>query len=238
MSVVNWLAASDETLDDHSPSARQRCPDRDALVRLRRDLHDQVGSALVGVSMQVEAAQRLLETDPAEARQLLEDVRAETLSLVQQIRGIASSRDGVACDGPTGAGIGVAVRTMVARMNRVVGDRVRITAEVAPEVDRLHPRDRGAGAAVFWIVREALTNVLKHSNARFSSVSVTVRGGDLCVRVEDDGVGFPAQRTSRGSGLMNMVERARERGGWCRVGPRQPRGFAVSAAVPLTAHRS
>jgi signal transduction histidine kinase len=240
MSVVNWSGIIDESLDDRGPCARQRCPDRGALLRLRRDLHDQVGSALVGVGMQVEAAQRLIDSDPDEARRLLEDVRSETSLLVQQIRGIASRRGGGGGDMPAGAaqGVGSALRTMIGRMNHVVGDRVRIVAEIDPAADRLRGEDHQAGAAVFWIVREALANMLKHSRAGFCTVVVTVRGGELRARVEDDGVGFPAQRSSDGSGLRNMVERALEREGWCRVGPRVPRGFVVNAAVPLTAHRS
>ncbi|ONI87894.1 hypothetical protein ALI144C_08130 [Actinosynnema sp. ALI-1.44] len=239
MSVVNWLAAIEESLDhpDHSQCRRPKCAARGALVRLRRDLHDQTGTTLVGVGMGVEAAQRLIDTDLDEARRLLEDVRSEIALLVKQIRGIASSRDESDQVEPpdVGSRIGPAVRTMVSRMNRVVGDRVRITAKVDAAVDRLHPLDRGVAAAVFWIVREALTNVLKHSNASCCTVIVTVRSGELCALVEDDGVGFPAQRVSRGSGLMNMVERAREHGGRCRVGPRVPSGFAVNAAIPLTA---
>jgi signal transduction histidine kinase len=238
MSVVNWLAAVGESLDDdHTRCAQQACPDRHALLRLRRNLHDQIGSSLVAVAMQVEAAQRLINSDPGEARRLLEDVRSETSLLVQQIRGIASRREGSGCDLPAGAGqgVGAALRTMISRMNRVVGDRVRIEAEIDPVIDGPRRPDRRVGAAVFWIVREALTNMLKHSNARFCTVVVTVCGDELRVRVQDDGVGVVVQRSGSGSGLVNMVERARERGGRCWAGPRAPHGFTVDAVLPLSA---
>jgi signal transduction histidine kinase len=64
---------------------------------------------------------------------------------------------------------------------------------------------------VVAVVREALTNVIKHAAAQQVSVALTVAGGHITVEVVDDGVGVPA--TGNRSGLSNLSERARSHGG-------------------------
>ncbi|WP_018681538.1 sensor histidine kinase [Actinokineospora enzanensis] len=224
------------------PGCGPACGHHTTLVRLRRDLHDQVGSSLVGVAMQLEVVQQLLGADPEEATELLADVRSETSALVAQVRRFASARDEPPRPQPCGSSVATAVSTMIDRMNRVVGDRVRIELCLDREVDRV-PRDRAAAA--YWILREAVTNMLKHSRARHCAVSFTVAEGAIRVAVVDDGVGIPAARIplprrsgpapeTSGSGLVNIADRAREQGGWCRLEPREPSGLAVLAAIPLS----
>jgi len=119
---------------------------------------------------------------------------------------------------------------MIGRMNRMVSERLEISLHIDPEVSSVQG---DVGNAAFWITREALINVLKHSAARHCSVSLLVAEDELHVRVEDDGVRMPAKPRSGGSGLINMSERAAERGGWCTAGPVTPRGFTVVACIPL-----
>ncbi|WP_328603373.1 histidine kinase [Amycolatopsis sp. NBC_00345] len=212
-----------------APCADARCAHHSTLVRLRRDLHDQVGSSLVGMAMQLEVVAQLLAADPEEATEVLDDVRSEARALVAQVRKFASTRDEAPPQQPCGGSIATAVSTMIQRMNRAVGDRLRIDLRLDREVDQA-PRE--AASAAYWILREAVTNVLKHSRAATCSVSMTLEDGGIRVVVEDDGVGIPMPRRG-GSGLGNIAARAREHGGWCRFEPRQPSGLTVLAVLPL-----
>ena len=90
------------------------------------------------------------------------------------------------------------------------------------------------GGAAFRIVQEALTNVLRHADARARGVSVRANADRLDIDVTDDG---HANRTvvEAGLGLRGMRERATALGGRLDVGPREEGGWRVHAVLPLNA---
>jgi signal transduction histidine kinase len=123
----------------------------------------------------------------------------------------------------------LALRSMIHRLNRATTPWLQFSFEFDPSV-RSVPED--AGSAAYLIVREAVINTLKHSTARNGKVSLAVRDRALLLRVEDDGL-VTAWPPHTCSGLINMITRASEQGGWCTFGPQYPRGFAVIASLPL-----
>jgi len=93
--------------------------------------------------------------------------------------------------------------------------------------------------AVYRIVQESLTNVVRHAHATRATVTIAETGGVVTVDIVDNGTGATATR-ERGSevggrGLLGMRERAELLGGSLESGPRPDGGFAVSARIP---HRS
>ena len=111
-----------------------------------------------------------------------------------------------------------------------------------------------AGIAVFWnandpamewmlparmqvqltrILREAVSNVIRHSGASMCWVAVHVAADQLQLGVEDDGCGFDTQKPSRGQGLGNLVARARVLQGTLQIVPREGGGSCVRLSVPL-----
>jgi signal transduction histidine kinase len=196
---------------------------------MRRDLHDQVGCSLAGMGLQLEFARRLIDTDTARADRVLADLRSDITELIVDVRRILGNREMQSI-----CNVEAVLRLMIGRMGRAVAPRLEISLEIDPEVSSVLD---DVGSVAVWMVREAVVNVLKHSTARHCSVSVLVQEGALCVRVADDGDTRP-ERRSRGYGLVNMSERAQERGGWCNAGPAQPRGFAVEAFFPSAVART
>jgi signal transduction histidine kinase len=88
--------------------------------------------------------------------------------------------------------------------------------------------------AAYRIVTEALTNVVRHSGARHSSVVLAVTASCLRLTVTDDGAGVPASGPPRtGVGVAAMAERAAELGGTCAVLPGAEGGTSVVAELPL-----
>jgi signal transduction histidine kinase len=203
------------------------CPHYDTLRTVQRDLHDQVGSSLAGISMTIDVARRSLATDRAEADRVLTDLRADVTSLMDHVRQLLTGGPR-----PHGGNVAVALRAMLSGMSRAAADRMAISVRIDPRLGEI-PDD--VAWAAFWIVREAMTNVLKHSGARHCDVTLSVGPGELYVRVQDDGVGMHRVRRSGGAGLANMTSRATERGGWCSIEPTSPRGVAVTAWFPLPA---
>ncbi|SES11533.1 Histidine kinase-, DNA gyrase B-, and HSP90-like ATPase [Lentzea xinjiangensis] len=183
-------------------------------LRLRRDLHDGVGPALVGIRLQLRALRRSLgdvldpvlgdvDTTAVEVRRLVDGLRPPILD----------------------QGLALAVRDEAARFSGALDVRVEVG-----EVDGL---SAAVEVAAYRIVAEALTNTARHSGA--STCVITVRQyGDLVVEVVDDGRGVAAD-AKPGVGLDSMRERCAELGGSCTVEPARPHGTRVVARIPLEA---
>jgi signal transduction histidine kinase len=209
-----WAAEADSS----------ECWHHRTLVTVRRDLHDKIGSALSGIAVQLELAQRLVGTDAENAQAVLSEVRADIVELIAKVRRIGDGFDTT----HQMRNIEAALRSMIHRANRAVAPRMKLGLNFDPRVSSVPEETR---SAAFWIVWEAVVNVLKHSTARHCTVGLSVRDGELHVHVEDDG--RATMGSGGGCGLDNMSARAEEQGGWCTAGPRAPMGFAVTACLPL-----
>jgi len=195
--------------------------------RLRRDLHDGLGPVLATLVVQVEAARELLSEDPGAADDMLASVTTQAQGAITDVRNLVYALRPPALDdlGLVGALRAHAARHALGRLE------VRVDA---PEPMPLLPA--AVEVAAYRIVQEALTNVLRHSEARRCSVTLDVVGLPsarvLAVEVRDDGVGLPPGR-EHGVGLRAMQERAAEVGGTCQVGQAGGGGTQVSAYLPL-----
>ncbi|WP_328770086.1 sensor histidine kinase [Streptomyces sp. NBC_00286] len=113
-------------------------------------------------------------------------------------------------------------------VDRFAGGDVEITLRREGEPDGVSPV---VGLAVYRIVQEALTNVVKHSGARHAAVSVVRRDGRLTVEVVDDGPSATPP-ASGGFGPAGMRERAAAAGGRIDYGPLPGGGYRVRAELP------
>jgi two-component system sensor histidine kinase DesK len=94
------------------------------------------------------------------------------------------------------------------------------------------PLPAAVDAVLGWVVREATTNVLRHSAARVVTVGLTTDDDDVVLTVSDDGQGGTA---SAGAGLSGLSERVTALGGRLEAGPSVGRGFRLAARLPLSA---
>ncbi|WP_310742071.1 sensor histidine kinase [Microbispora sp. H13382] len=112
---------------------------------------------------------------------------------------------------------------------RAGGHAPRITVSVSGDLTDL---PAAAEVAVYRIVQEALTNVLRHANATTVSVTLHNGAGTLTLRVRDDGVGLP-ESPRGGVGLASMRERAAEVGGFCLISSPPGGGALIEVSLPV-----
>src|SRR5690606_22635335 len=127
------------------------------------------------------------------------------------------------------AGLVAALEWLVGRFRSRSGLQVRFAANVESlELDEL------PAMVVYRTLQEALTNILKHAQARSVRVDLVVTDGQLSLEISDDGVGFTeTDRDKEGSfGLRGLVERARRVGGWLEVAGGGP-GCTILLTLPL-----
>jgi signal transduction histidine kinase len=185
--------------------------------RLERDLHDGAQQRLVSLSLQL----RLLASRLApgsEAEQLLADARNELAVSLQELRDLAR---GIHPATLSDRGLPAALEALTAR--------VPLPVELLVEPGGRAPEP--VEGAAYYLVSEALTNILKHSNATRASVSVRRRGIQLVVAVTDDGAGG-ADRDN-GSGLRGLADRIEALGGRLEVSSPPGAGTTLRAEIPL-----
>jgi signal transduction histidine kinase len=185
--------------------------------RLRRDLHDELGPALAGVALTLEAAQH---SDPAGSVELIREAQQQAQAIVSDVRRIVHGLRPPVLDE---LGLAAALRAYAERLRplEVVVD----VAEPAPE------QSAAAEIAVYRIATEALTNVVRHASARRAEVRLRIQDEWLELRVQDDGIGFPEQ-IAPGVGLRSMTERAAELEGTLTVGTAEAGGVLIVVRLP------
>jgi signal transduction histidine kinase len=201
----------------HERTVRGR---EDERRRLRRELHDGLGPALAGLSLQLDAA--LAADSAGETDALLLTMRGHLRTTVGEVRRIVHDLRPPALDD---LGLLGALREQAAALasgspSLDVALDLPATAELPAAVE----------VAVYRIASEALTNVVRHSGAGHCTVRLSLNGA-VELDVTDDGGGV-RDRTGTGVGLRSMRERAEELGGTCDVLAAEPHGTRVQVRLP------
>jgi signal transduction histidine kinase len=198
-------------------------------LRMAADLHDGVGHGLAVIAMQAGAALHVLDRDQGSVRASLEAIRDTSRESLDLLRGQLSLLTGDMTGGkapPRTPTPGLADLSALVDRVRSGGLDVRLTMEVGEVPEAV-------GRAVYAVVQEGLTNVLRHAAATRADVSIVPAGGSLLVTVADDGRGAdgPAGAIT-GLGITGMRSRLEDLGGRLEAGPAAT-GFLVRATVPL-----
>ncbi|HSN77960.1 MAG TPA: GAF domain-containing sensor histidine kinase, partial [Anaerolineae bacterium] len=190
--------------------------------RLRRDLHDGLGPQLATLTLKLDAAHNLLSSDPEQAGRTLNEIKAQTQAAIGDVRQLVYDLRPPALDQ---LGLAGALQEQAARATHGVLD-VQV---VAPH--DLQALPAAVEVAAYRIVTEALTNVVRHSQARHCTIWLCLDDA-LYVAVDDDGIGLPVDLRA-GVGMASMRERAEELGGALRSERRLEGGTRVIARLPV-----
>lgn len=211
--VVRLIETVDELRRTRRELARRAVAEE--RERFSQDLHDLLGHTLSVMVVKAQAVRRLAERDPVAAAEHagdIERVGREALSEVRQA--VDATREPCLDD-------------ELARARRALDaagihtDIVTGSVAVPPHADRVFA----------WVVREASTNVLRHSGAARCRFEVSNGDGEVALTVSDDGVGGPAWPVGRQGGLDGLHHRLAADGGRLIVRPDDD-GFRLTAFVP------
>jgi two-component system sensor histidine kinase DesK len=191
-------------------------------LRLARDLHDLLGHSLSLITLKSELAGRMLPDHPDKAAQQVADIEQVSRQALVDVREAVTGYRRPRLAGEL-AGTQVALTA------------AGVTAELPAEPD-LSDVPEESESALAWALREAVTNVVRHSGARRCAVELvrrqTLDGPVLELSVQDDGSG--GSGGTPGNGLTGLTERLEKAGGSLEAG-RVRGGFRLVARVPLTA---
>jgi signal transduction histidine kinase len=191
--------------------------------RMERDINEGAQRQLLIMAERITDAKSALETDSAQAEQLLEELKGETTAVVESVRDLAR---GIFPPLLSDRGLGPALESFIQKMN------IPATLDVASLNGSRF--DRESESVVYFCIREALTNAVKHAPGAAVSVRISTPDGSLAFEVSDQGSGFdPA--ALRGIGLQNMADRLEALGGNLLVESGINQGTVVSGRVPARA---
>jgi PAS domain S-box-containing protein len=188
----------------------------EARRRLERNLHDGAQQRLVSLSLALRLAQSKVDEAPAESKEILAQASDELALALEELRELAR---GIHPAILTDRGLAAALESLAARAPLPV-------ALTAPETRLPAPLE----AAAYYVVSEAIANVVKHADATAVEVSVTTPDGLVVVSVADDGRG--GADPSSGSGLRGLGDRLAVLDGRLRVESRDGGGTRVVAEIP------
>ncbi len=206
--------------DAESQAARRELDvavDRD---RIARDLHDHVIQRLFAVGMGIEGTRRRADSAAVTAR--LTQHIDQLQDVIEEIRSAI-----FALHGRPGAGRGLRARLQNAITDGCADSAIRATVRLSGAFDRV---PAGLAEHAEAVVREAVSNVLRHARAAELAVTVSL-AEDLVVEVSDNGVGMP-EAVAR-SGLRNLEQRAAEAGGSLRLERPDGGGTCLRWTVPV-----
>ncbi len=195
--------------------------------RIARELHDETGQALTALGLGLRGIESAVSSDPARAVQnvrQLENLVTNSLNELQRL--IADLRPSHLDD----LGLPAALRWFAGEV------QTRSQLPVAVEIHgEPCPLAGAVNTALFRMAQEALTNTVKHANARQAWLRLRYASDSVTLTIEDDGVGFDAERKSKVGawGLLGMEERANMLGGTVQIMSDHGRGTLIEVAFPM-----
>ena len=209
---------------------RARAAVAEERARISRELHDVVAHSVSVMVVQAQAAQRLVESEPEDLRQVLGSIETtgrQALVEMRRLLGVLRRSD---------ADLSLAPQPGLDDLDELIGQvraaglPVELHVEGEPE-----PLPPGVDLSAYRIVQEALTNTLKHAGPARAGVTIRYRPSEVELEVNDDGDGA-GKGEGAGQGLIGMRERVAIYGGVFESG-RQNGAYVVRARLPLDPSR-
>jgi signal transduction histidine kinase len=195
--------------------------------RVAREMHDTLIQGCVGISTLLEAASNVEFTFPQKSRSLIELARASVKITVEEAREavwkLRHNREGSEAS----------FMSMLSALTQEMSSRSGTAVSLDCSGD-LQPFEVAVKHSLLLVVREAVSNALRHASARKVGVSLRTEGGSLKIVIADDGVGFTQSDDSHHHyGLIGMRERVNELGGELQVYTRLGVGTEIRIQVPV-----
>ncbi|GAB1437738.1 nitrate/nitrite two-component system sensor histidine kinase NarX [Providencia sp.] len=192
---------------------------------IARELHDSIAQSLSCLKMQISYLQLQPEPLPEKTQQLLTEMRSEINTAYSQLRELLTTFRLKL----TEPGLLPSLESTINEFSERLGYKVELSYDLPAKSISPHQ-----SIHMIQIIREALSNILKHANANRAEVSLSQHSGIVCITITDDGAGIVSNADKLNHyGLIIMRERALSLKGGCSVISREQGGTEVKVTFPL-----
>ena len=227
---VTALKQTQQDLVRSRQELRQLASHREARIeqeraRLAREFHDELGQVLTTARMHLQLLERSLPADSAAAREAARNIETMIAEAYRSVKAIASDLRPAALN----LGLTAAVEWVAARMLGAAGIRYGISFTQA--ADRL---DDDYAIALFRIVQESLSNIVRHAGAQNVDITLSHDRGEMRLLLEDDGKGFDVPGVDHAAhfGLLGISERVTALGGTLEIDSGPGSGTRLVVTLP------
>lgn len=202
-------------------------------VRIARELHDVLAHSLSQINVQAGVGLHLMDKQPEKAAAALASIKETSkvaLDEVRSVLGVLRAEGGADPSAP------LVPEPDLSRLPGLIAtvETQGLSAKLSNEITGA---PQSVELALYRIVQESLTNVVRHAGASSVSVSLSESATEYLVEIVDNGSGTERAETSGGRGLLGMRERAELLGGSLEAGSRTATtGFRVAATIPKKEH--
>lgn len=196
-------------------------------TRISREIHDELGQSLTALKLDLSLIRRrLVSGELSEQAAKVQEIEHTVIRIIRTVRKIATKlRPGILDE----LGVAAAIEWMAKDFQNRTGIGCKVTIQKADKIS-----DTVRATAIFRIVQEALTNVMRHAAASQVNVSLKKKDDTLIVEVRDNGIGIMEGRIfgSNSLGLIGIRERVRLLGGDTVVSGKPGEGTLVRVTLP------
>jgi signal transduction histidine kinase len=199
--------------------------------RIARGLHDEISQALTSLAVNLEAVADALPLDTDKLKARLKKIQSIAIKTLDEIHKVIWELRPTLLDD---LGLIAAVESYVETHLETAGIRAHL--ETAGTERRMPTK---VDTAIFRIIQEAATNIVRHASAESASISIEFEEASIAVHIEDDGRGFDldeamrSTREGRGLGLLSMKERAELLGGILSIKSQPGQGTQINLEIPV-----
>jgi PAS domain S-box-containing protein len=192
----------------------------EARRRIERNLHDGTQQRLVALGLDLQTVRDSIPANQQDAQSGLERIRHELEAVLEDVRELSQGLHPALL---SQAGLGPSLRALARKSPIPV--KLNVSVDERPS--------ESTETAVYYVISEALANVVKHARASEISVALSTSVKGIQATIEDDGVG--GAEASAGTGLVGLIDRVEALGGRFALDSPPGRGTTISIEMPLTA---
>ncbi len=192
--------------------------------RIARDIHDSLGHSLTVFGIHLEAALRLLKSNPTQAEALLLEIKQLNSATLQEVR---QSISALRSDPLQARSLESAIADLITEFQRSTTILPTLMMEISV------PLTKELNVIIYRIVQESLTNIRKYATATEVDVSIVQSGTLLEVCIEDNGKGFDLSQNTTGFGLQGIQERTLAASGQLEIATTPNQGCRIKAMFPI-----
>lgn len=193
--------------------------------RIAREIHDSLGHYLTVLNINLEAAWKLLETEPEEAKNFLAEAKQQGSQALKEVRqSVSALRQNPLQNANLNESINLLIAEFYKTTNILPRQKINISPYLSNEVK----------IAVYRVIQESLTNIYKYANATDIEILVYQQTDYLYLKIVDNGNGFNLAENTTGFGLQSMQERILALGGTLQIVTEPQQGCKILVKIPLS----
>ncbi|MFA9463799.1 MAG: sensor histidine kinase [Velocimicrobium sp.] len=189
--------------------------------RIAQEIHDSIGHSLMALKMNLEYAENILEVNPDKTKEVICKSQSLTKNCVKNLRKVVSLSNDTRLTGQ----LREAIQELF--LNFKETNRIKFYLEMENCIEREDPDIKNC---IYKIVREAITNGVKHGNASIFNIEISNESDKINLLIRNNG--FVPECFIKSNGVFGMEERVKALGGSILFMTQREKGFAIEAVIP------